>query len=194
MGMMGNGNAGQIGEITGDSFTLKTQMGGTLTVKTTADTRFFSKDRTPSALKDLKAGDYVAAGGPVSEGVVQARFVAQLDEAAVERMAKRAEEFKANLGKTVIAGEVKEIVETKLTILRPDGQTQVIELDEGTSLRRRDESVTLADIKPGDRVFGNGELKNGVFVPKELRVMGGQGRGMRRSAEPGEPTAPPNPK
>ena len=46
--------------------------------------------------------------GPPSEGVVQARFVAQLDEAAVKRM----QEFKANLGKTVIAGEVKEIAET----------------------------------------------------------------------------------
>jgi hypothetical protein len=187
--MMGNGNAGQITEITGDTFTLKTQMGATLTVKTTAETRFLGKDRTPAALKDLKVGDYVAAAGPVTEGVVQARFVAELDEAQVKRM----EEFKANLGKTVIAGEVKEINETKLTILRPDGQTQVIELDESTSLRRgREESITLADIKPGDRVFGNGELKNGVFVPKELRVMGA---GMRRVREPGapasEPPAPP---
>ena len=50
--MMFNGNAGQITEISGDSFTLKTQMGATLTVKTTSETRFF-KDRTPAALKDL---------------------------------------------------------------------------------------------------------------------------------------------
>jgi len=184
--MMGNGNAGQISEIHGDSFTVKTQMGQTLTVKTTAETRFFGKDRTPAALKDLKTGDYVAAAGPATEGVVQARFVAQLDEAAVKRM----EEFKANLGKTVIAGEVKEMAETRLTILRPDGQTQVIELDESSSLRRREESITLADIKPGDRVFGNGELKNGVFVPKELRVMGG-GAGMRVRREQSEPPAPP---
>lgn len=182
--MMGNANAGQISEISGESFTLKTQMGATLNVKTTGETRFFGKDRTPAALKDLKAGDYVAAAGPVTEGVVLARFVAQLDEAAVKRM----EEFKANLGKTVIAGEVKEIAETKLTILRPDGQTEVIELDESTSLRRREESITLADIKPGDRVFGNGELKNGIFVPKELRVMGA---GMRRTREQAEPPAPP---
>jgi hypothetical protein len=182
--MMGGGNSGQVGEVNGDSFTLKTQMGATLTVKTTADTRFFGKDRTPAALKDLKAGDYVAAMGPVTEGVVQARLVALLDEAAVKRM----EEFKANLGKTVIAGEVKEIADTKLTILRPDGQTQVIELDESTSLRRgREESITLADIKAGDRVFGNGELKNGVFVPKELRVMGAGGMRMREQREPAAP-------
>lgn len=182
--MRGNANAGQISEINGDNFTVKTQMGATLTVKTTAETRFFGKDRTPAALKDLKTGDYVAASGPLTEGVVQARFVVQLDDASIKRL----EEFKANLGKTVIAGEVKEIADTKLTILRPDGQTQVIELDESTSLRRREESITLADIKPGDRVFGNGELKNGVFVPKELRVMGA---GMRRTREQGEPPAPP---
>jgi hypothetical protein len=184
--MRGNANAGQISEINGDSFTVKTQMGQTLTVKTTAETRFFSKDRTPAALKDLKTGDYVAASGPLTEGVVQARFVIQMDDASIKRL----QEFKANLGKTVIAGEVKEITDTKLTILRPDGQTQVIELDESTSLRRREESITLADIKPGDRVFGNGELKNGVFVPKELRVMGA-GAGMWRTREQGEPPAPP---
>jgi hypothetical protein len=179
--MMGNGNAGQITEINGESFTVKTQMGSSLTVKTNGETRFF-KDRAPATLKDLKVGDYVAAMGPLTEGVVQARLVAQLDEAAIKRM----EEFKANLGKTVIAGEVKEIAETKLTVLRPDGQTQVIELDESTSLRRREESITLADIKPGDRVFGNGELKNGVFVPKELRVMGA-GMRMREQREPAAP-------
>ena len=182
--MMGRGNIGQITEINGDSLTLKTQTGATLTVKTTGDTRFVGKDRAPVALKDLKAGDYIAAGGPVADGVVEARFVAQLDDAAVQRM----QEFQANLGKTVIAGEVKEIADTKLTILRPDGQTQVIELDEGTSLRRRQESITLADVKVGDRVRGNGEVKNGVFVPKELQVMSA---GMRRMREQNEPPAPP---
>jgi predicted nucleotide-binding protein len=182
--MMGRGNVGQVTEINGDSLTLKTQTGAMLTVKTTGDTRFVGKDRNPAALKDLKVGDYVAAGGPVTDGVVQARFVAELDESAIQRM----QEFQANLGKTVIAGEVKEIADAKLTILRPDGQTQVIELDEGTSLRRRQESITLADVKVGDRVRGNGELKGGIFVPKELQVMSA---GMRRMREPDGPPAPP---
>jgi hypothetical protein len=88
-------------------------------------------------------------------------------------------EAQANLGKTNIAGEVKEINETKLTILRIDGQTQVIEVDENTSLKKQGESITLADIKAGDRLSGPGELKNGVFVAKELRV-GMLGAGQRR--------------
>jgi hypothetical protein len=33
------------------------------------------------------------------------------------------------------------------------------------------ESITLADIKVGDRVRGTGSLKNGVFVPAQLIVM-----------------------
>ena len=39
------------------------------------------------------------------------------------------------LGTKFIAGEVKSIEKTKLTILRPDGQTQVIQADENTSFQ-----------------------------------------------------------
>jgi hypothetical protein len=44
------------------------------------------------------------------------------------------------------------------------------------------ESITLMDVKVGDQVGGQGAVKNGVFVPKELSVMTpGAGR-RRRSA------------
>ncbi len=191
MMMMGGGNAGQVTAINGSDITVKTMSGAELTVKTTADTRFFGKERVPIALKDIKVGDYIMAGGaPPQDGALTARFVGQLDDAGVRRL----QDFQANLGKTVIAGEIKSIDDTKLTIARPDGQTQQIELDESTSLKRgRDESITLADVKAGDRVFGEGELKNGVFVPRELHIMGA---GMRRQRggeglEGGRPNSPP---
>ena len=47
------------------------------------------------------------------------------------------------------------------------------------------ESITLADVKVGDRVSGPGELKNGRFVSKELTVMT-PGAGRRRSTEANE--------
>ena len=75
-----------------------------------------------------------------------------------------------DMGKKFILGEVKAINETKLTIARPDGQTQDIEVDENTSFRKGQESITLPDIKVGDFVRGRGELKENVFVPKELIV------------------------
>jgi hypothetical protein len=66
-----------------------------------------------------------------------------------------------------------------LTIQRPDGVTQTISVDENTSFRKDGESITLADLKPGDHVFGRGEIKNGVFVPAVLNL--GQPRfGMQR--------------
>jgi len=51
-------------------------------------------------------------------------------------------------------------------------------VDENTSFRKDGQSVTLADLKPGDHVFGRGELKNNVFVPETLNV--GDPRMMRR--------------
>lgn len=158
---------GTISEVKDGVITIKTSEGKTLTVKTSADTRFVGKDRTPIAIKDLKVGDSVMAGGqPAGEGAIEARMVALLDEEAVKRM----KDAQANMGKTMIAGEVKEIKETNITVLRPDGQTQVIAVDENTSLKKQGESITLADIKAGDRISGPGELKDGVFVAKEIRV------------------------
>ena len=36
--------------------------------------------------------------------------------------------------------------------------------------KKGSESVTLADIKVGDFVFGPGEVKDGTFVPKLLNI------------------------
>jgi hypothetical protein len=98
-----------------------------------------------------------------------------------------------------------------ITVERPDGVSQTIGFDENTSFRRgrmmmgngtgftsangssaatganataapTGESITLADIKFGDRVAGPGEVKSGRFVAKELTVMT-PGNGRRRSAE-----------
>lgn len=98
-----------------------------------------------------------------------------------------------------------------MTVERPDGVSQTIGFDEETSFRRgrmnmmgngmgfgagtgtgsgtnannatpSGESITLADIKVGDRVAGPGEVKSGRFVAKELTVMT-PGNGRRRSTD-----------
>jgi hypothetical protein len=76
--------------------------------------------------------------------------------------------MREGLGKQFIAGEIKAIEGTTLTILRVDGQTQTIQVDENTSFRKQGESITLADFKPGDHVHGRGELKNGTFFAAVL--------------------------
>jgi hypothetical protein len=56
-------------------------------------------------------------------------------------------------------------------VLRPDNVTQTLELNEETSLRRGRESVTMADIQPGDHVVVRGAVENNTFVPKNVMVL-----------------------
>ncbi len=192
----GQGVGGTIEEIKPDGFTLKTNQGNTVTVKVTGDTRF-RKDRQPAKLADFKPGDMVMVGGdPAGEGSWTARFVISRQSMDEGRM----QALREGLGKQFIAGEVKAIEGTKLTIARPDGQTQTIEVDENTSFRKGRESITFPEIKVGDRVFGRGALNSAsVFVPSVLNVGGGGfGMGMadgeRRRSESNQPpskAAPP---
>jgi hypothetical protein len=68
-------------------------------------------------------------------------------------------------------GEVKSVDAPKLTVLRPDNVTQTLELNEETSLRRGRESITMADIQPGDHVVVRGAVQNNAFVPKNVMVL-----------------------
>ena len=79
--------------------------------------------------------------------------------------------FMGEMGKDYVVGEVKSIDAPKLTILRTDKVTQTIELTEESSLRRGQDSVTMADLQPGDHVFVRGETQGHVFVPKLLFVI-----------------------
>jgi hypothetical protein len=71
-------------------------------------------------------------------------------------------------------------------------------VDENTSFKKGNESITLPDIKPGDFVRGSGDLKDGVFVPKELIVGRGQMRimmgGPGNPPPSDKPSTPPPPK
>ncbi len=183
----GRGVAGTITEVKPDGFVLKSLDGKTVTVKTTDQTQF-RNGRDPAKQSDFKVGDAVAVmGSPEGDNAWTANMV-------VNRTAMEAQ-MRAALGKEFIAGEVKAIDGTKLTILRPDNETQTIEVDENTSFRKQRESITLADIKVGDHVMGRGQLKEGVFVPSVLNVgmPGGMGMGMgggRRGRAPGGPGGP----
>jgi len=163
----GQGIAGTIGEIRPDGFTVKTLQGKTVTVKVTSETRF-RKDRQDAKLADFKPGDMVMVGGePAGNDAWKARFVASRQGIGEGDMLA----LREGMGKQFIAGEVKAIDGTKLTIARPDGQTQTIEVDENTSFRKGRDSITLPDIKVGDRVFGRGQLNSaGVFVPTTFNV------------------------
>ena len=186
-----------------DHLTVKTETGEIYEIAVTPNTRMM-KDRQPVKPADVKVGDGVGAMGELDSAkkTVHALFVVVMDAEQVKKL-------REDMGKTYITGKVTSIDEVKLTIQRPDNVNQVIEVDETTSFRKGGrrgaagmnsagvvtapaagsaatdaggESITLADVKVGDFVAGQGSVKHGVFVPTNLTVLppgvmgGGRGR------------------
>jgi Domain of unknown function (DUF5666) len=184
------GVGGTITAISNDALTLKTFDERTVTVKLTSDTRF-RKDQQDAKLSDFKVGDVVMVRGEKT-GEDSYTAAAVMSRSGMG-MGMSPEQLREKMGKEIIAGEIKSIDGLKLTIAQPDGQTQTIAVDETTSFRKQGESVTLADLKPGDRVFGRGQLKDGVFVPSVLNI--GPPGGMRwgQQGTPPQGTGPQGP-
>jgi hypothetical protein len=199
-----------------DHLTIKTDAGDVYEVALTPNTRM-TKDRQPVKPTDVKVGDGVGAMGELDapKKTVHALFVAVVDAEQVKKL-------REDLGKTYITGKVTAIDDVKLTVQRPDNVSQVIEVDETTSFRKggrrgagalvmeggapvaigpgggapagqnAGESITLADMKVGDVVAGQGAIKHGVFVPTTLTVLppGGMGPRGRRGSDAAAATAP----
>ncbi len=212
MAGMGRMVRGTVTAAAGDRITVKTETGDVYQVALTPNTRLM-KDRQPVKAAEVHIGDGLGAVGEVDQPnkTVHAMFVTVIDAEQV----KKAREA---MGKTYIAGKVTAIDELKLTILRADGVSQVIAVDEDTSFRKGErgmqmafagtgggagrgapqgglpqatggESITLADVKVGATVAGPGALKGGVFVPTMLGVgEPGQGGGQGGRRRRGEGT------
>jgi hypothetical protein len=210
----GDGAAGKVTAVGKDSITITPIRGGDPIVVKVGDSTRISKEREPIKISDIKVGDTVFARGTLDGNTIQAGRVNVVNPEMAQRMGQGGGmgfgtgngqgrgmgQFKPeDWGKTFVAGRVKSINETTLTIARPDNQQQTlnVEVDENTSFKKGREDVTLADIKADDFVFGQGEVKNGIFVIKELRVGGGGRMGQPGSApdaskaESEKPAAPP---
>ncbi len=202
---------GVITAISGPQVTIKTVDGAVYQVATTDNTRVMRGRGEPGKLADLKAGDGLMAMGNLDapKKTMHAAVVISMDAEQMKRMEDARKQQLANLGKTLIAGTVTAIDmdNATMTVERPDGISQTIGFDEGTSFHRgrlmmgnrptpqpgtvgsgdggasvHTESITLADIKVGDHVGGPGEVKGSRFVAKELTVMT-PGNGRRRSTD-----------
>ena len=159
--------------------------GDTISVKFTGQTQF-RKDRQAAKRTDFKVGDIILVRGQEASDhswtaeVVAARsmngqggpggrggFGGGQGGGGGRGFAQA-----GTLGKDYVAGEIKSVDAPKLTVLRSDDVTQTLELNEDTSMRKGRESITMADIQPGDHVFARGALENNVFVPKTVVVIG----------------------
>src|SRR5262249_28962224 len=75
------------------------------------------------------------------------------------------------MGKDYVAGEIKSVDATKITLLRTDNVTQTIELNKENSLRKGRDRITMTEIQPGDHLVARGSMQNNVFTPKNVMIV-----------------------
>ena len=171
---------GKITAIRDGALELARPDGSNVTVKITGNTEY-RKDRQAAKLEDFKVGDVVFVRGEENaDHSVTAQMVGGRSGGGMVMGGGPGGPGRGpgggggmgfgELGKDFVVGEVKSIDPPKITLLRPDHVTQTLELNEDTSLRKGRESITMADIQPGDHVVVHGGLQNNTFVPKNLIV------------------------
>jgi hypothetical protein len=169
--MEGHGTIGKITAVQGDCFLITRPDGTKVTVKLT-DKTDFRKDRQPAKQSDFKIGDFVMVRGEENaDHCITAESLGGRSAGGGPGGGTGGGAFFGEMGKDFVAGEVKSLDPPKLTLQRPDGVTETVALDEETSLRKGRESITMADIEPGDHLVIHGALQNGVFVPKTVMLL-----------------------
>jgi exosome complex RNA-binding protein Csl4 len=170
-----------------------------VTVKPATDAHVVKDRNFGAKLTEFKVGDYAMVAGDMKDGVLEARLLASSEQ--------QSQNLRENLGKTLILGKVVSVDLDAATVKvhRIDGQDQAVQADENSSFKRYSrsgpESITLADVKPGDNVSAHGALKNNVFTVTELTLMPpgagpmggmwGRGRGQQRPEGGAPPTNQP---
>jgi Domain of unknown function (DUF5666) len=179
---------GKITAISSGSLQIQNVNGENMTIKFTDKTEF-RKDRQPAKRTDFKVGDIIVVRGQENADhswaaeIIAARSMNGPDGRGGGQRGGgpagpggRGEfaQYGGTLGKDFVAGEIKLVDPPKLSVLRTDNVSQTLELNEDTSLRKGRESITMADIQPGDHVFARGGLENNVFVPKVVMIVGAE--------------------
>jgi hypothetical protein len=171
---------GTVTATTPDHLTVKTEAGEVYQVALSANTRL-TKERQPVKFADIKVGDAVGAMGVLDAPTrtVHAVFVGVID-------AEQVKKARENMGKTYITGKVTAIDmdALKLTVMRPDGVSQVIGVDEQTSFKRGGRGMAAM-------ASGNGVIEIGGSGGGGRRGMGavsGAGAGTPASSGTGSGT------
>ena len=84
--------------------------------------------------------------------------------------AEEVRKAREGLGKTWAAGKIMAIAGTRIQVHRLDGVEQSIAVDENTSFREKRDSVTLADLRPGEGFRAEGHVMNGMFMATTFTV------------------------
>jgi hypothetical protein len=162
---------GKITAINGGTIQIAGVDGVNTTVKITEKTEY-RRDRQPAKLADFKVGDTVfVRGDEGADRTVTAQMIGARSGGGPDGGGRGPGGGFGEMGKDFIVGEVKSVDAPKLTVLRSDNVSQTLELNEETSLRKGRESITMADIQPGDHVVVRGAVQNNTFVPKNVMIL-----------------------
>jgi len=146
------------------SLVVKTDSGQPWKVLYGVNTRLM-KGRDSIRASDIQTGDMIFAAGNV-DAKKKTIGAAILIDIPSEEVRKARE----GLGKTWAAGKITAIAGTRIQVHRLDGVEQSIAVDENTSFREKRESVTLADLRPGEGFRAEGHVMNGIFTATTLTV------------------------
>src|SRR6202522_2088988 len=148
---------GTVTAAAGDHLTVKTEAGEVYQVVVSANTRV-TRDRQPVKVADIKVGDGVGAMGVLDAPTktVHAVFIGVMD-------AEQVKKAREGMGKVFITGRVTAIDmdALKITVLRPDGVSQVIGVDEQTSFKRGGRGMSMLASGAGVTELGSGGGRSG---------------------------------
>jgi hypothetical protein len=146
------------------SFAVKTDGGQSWKVLYGVNTRLM-RGRDQVRATEIGTGDMIFAAGNVDAKKKTVGAAILIDVPAEE--VRKARE---GLGKTWSAGKITAIAGTMIQVHRLDGAEQEIAVDENTSFREKRDSVTLADLRPGEGFRAEGRVMNGTFTATTFTV------------------------
>jgi hypothetical protein len=208
-GMGGPPAVGTITSVGVNRFEIKTS-DGTKQIVLVNDQTHIRQRRGPDEqpqelqLEDLKVGDHVMVRGtPNADKQIVAVGVNRLTEEQFQRF--QSGEFPgggpggpggggrwgggrggpgAGGGGPMAGGEIVSIDQNQIKVRSRRGE-RIIAINDKTTFTKEGQSITLKDLKVGDRIFASGKETNGQFVATEVRVGGpGQGPGGRQGPPP----------
>ena len=183
---------GTITSVGVDRFEIKTPDGATQTVMVNDQTRYRQRQEGQQQpqelqLEDLKVGDHVMVRGtPNGDKQVLAQGVNRITPEQWARFQSGGGFGPGGGGPgggpmagNRAGGEILSIDGNQIKVRGRQGE-KIIVVNDKTTFAKQGQTISLKDLKVGDRVFATGQETNGQFVATEVRTgfgRGGQGRG-----------------
>jgi len=170
---------GQVQSISGSTIAITKPDGSSLSVLTTAETKFHAKGIENPSLADIKVGDIVVAVGRLDGATLTAAQVG----------------FQTPRAKTgpLAAGKIGAINGSTLTLEQPFGQSLTVNTDANTFVVQRGENglevIGVSDLKAGDGVAVLGVRSSDGKSIAAKAIMAGDGAGLGNILENQTPRA-----